>query len=380
LTSYSSTITVPHTRGGTKERSRVCLKGDRLSLKQRRNYGMGDGMIAYTMDSLDEFIERARQRLHAVGSQPAQSLSREANDTRGQDLAAAPEQTSLWDELAVHFGQGDVLTAIVTGWNRGGLLVRWGALQGFVPASQLKQVPVVADEAEREELFTRWVGEELRVKIIELDSARNRLVFSERATQWGPQDGKRLLEELAVGDVCHGRVSNVCDFGAFVDLGGLDGLIHISELSWGRVTNPADLLHIGQEVDVYVLTVDRESRHVGLSLKRLQPNPWAAVEQRYQVGDTVEATITNVVDFGLFAQIEEGLEGLVHISEISEERIRHPSDIASPGDRMLVSILKIDSDRHRLSLSIKRVNSQRPISTDSDLAGPHTEGPLALLY
>ncbi|MEN6478963.1 MAG: S1 RNA-binding domain-containing protein [Anaerolineales bacterium] len=340
-------------------------------------------MTVYSLDGLQRFIVRARELLAAQtalepGAERSVPLGGKAESARVYPLS--PELAQAWDELEHHYAQGDTLSVIVTGWNRGGLLVRWGEVQGFVPASQLKQVPLVDDESQREELLIRWVGEELDVKIIELDSARNRLVFSERATQWGPTDGIRLLEELNEGDVCRGRVSNVCDFGAFVDLGGLDGLIHISELSWGRVTTPGDLLHIGDEVQECVLSVDRSTRHVGLSLKRLQPNPWALAEQHYQVGDVVEATVTNVVDFGLFAQIEEGLEGLVHISEISDEHIRHPADVASAGDRVLVSILRIDSTRHRLSLSMKRANGQG--STDDSDASDDSDdgGPAMLLY
>jgi len=341
-------------------------------------------MAVYSLNSMSEFMERARRRLRSIEGRPKeQGLPWAASVTDGGEAARSyplsPELASAWGKLEQHFATGDTLQVIVTGWNRGGLLVHWGEVQGFVPASQLRQVPVMADEQEREEMLIRWVGEELDVKIIELDSARNRLVFSERATRWGPQDGLRLLSTLSEGDICSGHVSNVCDFGAFVDLGGLDGLIHISELSWGRVTNPADLLHIGQEVQVYVLSVDRDSRHVGLSLKRLQRNPWAVVEQRYKVGDIVEATVTNVVDFGLFAQIEEGLEGLVHISEIADERISHPGDVASPGDQVLVSVLKIDSARHRLSLSMKRVDGH---DRDDDVAPEQDQdnGPMALLY
>jgi small subunit ribosomal protein S1 len=344
-------------------------------------------MALYSLDGLRDFVVRARERFDLDAERALeQDLAWGYPQPREGSSAAyvyplSPELAQAWEELEGSFSQGATLHVMATGWNRGGLLVSWGQVQGFVPASQLRQVPVVENEDEREELLARWVGEELDVKIIELDSSRNRLVFSERATQWGPQDGVRLLEELGEGQVCQGCVSNVCDFGAFVDLGGLDGLIHISELSWGRVSNPAELLQIGQQVEVMVLSVDRESRHVGLSLKRLLPNPWAVVEDRYQVGDIVEATITNVVDFGLFAQIEEGLEGLVHISEISDERIRHPSDVASSGDRVLVAVLKIDSERHRLSLSIKRVAEQRPLSVDPGLPSrTQPEGPPALLY
>jgi len=273
-----------------------------------------------------------------------------------------------WDKAKEAFEQGRVLHAVVTGWNRGGLLVRWQELQGFVPASQLKEVPLVDDPEEREQKLSRWTGEELKLKVIELDRERNRLVFSERATLWGPKDGDHVLQELGAGDVRRGQVSNICDFGVFVDLGGVDGLIHLSELSWGRVAHPRDVLSIGDLVDVYVISVDKVQRRIALSLKRLKPDPWSVVEERYKVGEVVEATISNVVAFGAFAQLEEGLEGLIHISELCDAKVAHPSDVVKPGDKVSVRILRIDSSNHRLGLSMRLTAEQEP-SAPSDEPG-----------
>ena len=245
----------------------------------------------------------------------------------------------------------------MAGWNRGGLLVRWDRLQGFVPTSQLSDIPVFEDDELRDEKLASWVGEVLRLRVIELDRSRNRLVLSERATAWGPKDGERLMSVITPGETRVGYVSNICDFGAFVDLGGIDGLIHISELSWGRVTHPGELLSIGQRVEVSVLAVDKENGRVALSTKRLRPNPWATVDERYGVGQTTEAIVTNVVDFGAFAQLEEGLEGLIHISEMSEAQVEHPSDVVSSGDHVLVRILRIDSANHRLGLSMTQAHA-----------------------
>ena len=269
-------------------------------------------------------------------------------------LIPAPAVEAAWDEAERAFEAGLVLEGIVTGWNRGGLLVRWSGLQAFVPISQLKEVPVFESDEPRDEALARWVGEELDLRVIELDRARNRVVLSERATLWGPRDGTKLLEEVSPGQVRQGYVSNLCDFGAFVDLGGVDGLVHISELSWGRVNHPREVLRIGQKVQVHVLEVDRQSRRVALSLKRLSPNPWLTVDSRYWVGQVTRATITNVVDFGAFAQLEEGVEGLVHVSEMSGDLLTHPSALVSEGDRVLVRILRIDSGHHRLGLSMRR--------------------------
>jgi small subunit ribosomal protein S1 len=165
----------------------------------------------------------------------------------------------------------------------------------------------------------------------------------------------RLLAELCEGDIKRGRVTNLCSFGAFVDLGGIEGLIHVSEMSWGRVGHPSDVLRIGDEVEVYVINVNREEKKIGLSLKRLQPDPWATVEERYQVGQLVQGTITNVVSFGAFARIEEGVEGLIHISELAEGNFLHPRNVVKEGDVVTARILNIDSANHRLGLSLRRI-------------------------
>ena len=319
--------------------------------------------IEHSLDTLSSFLDKALERYwgdseeeqgvpswHVDRGEPGQSGDQVVSTI--QDSVSADEEA--WSEAEQAFEAGVVLAGIVTGWNRGGLLVRWNGLQAFVPISQLKKVPIFQSDESRDEALARWVGEELDLRVIEMDRARNRLVLSERATLWGPKDGTMLLQEISPGQVRKGYVSNLCDFGAFVDLGGVDGLVHISELSWGRVNHPREVLHIGGEVQVYVLEVDRESRRIALSLKRLTPNPWVTVEAKYYVGQVTRATITNVVDFGAFAQLEEGVEGLVHVSEMSGEKVSHPSALISEGDRVLVRILRIDSAHHRLGLSMRR--------------------------
>lgn len=318
-------------------------------------------MDGYNLNSLADFLQKALDRYRGNGNVPHSALPKRARSiaTLGEEKLSPSVPwrdtafEAAWKDLETLWQKGEVTTAIVTGWNRGGLLVRWNDLQGFVPASQLKEVPIFESEEARDELLSRWVGEELRLKVIELDPSRNRLVFSERATLWGPGDAERLLAELKPGDIREGYVSNLCEFGAFVDLGGVDGLIHISELSWGRVIHPAKHLQLGQKVRVLVLAVDREERHVSLSLKRLLPNPWAYVEEKYAPNQMVEATVTHVVDFGIFVQLEEGLEGLVHISEIADEHVANLHQFVSPGDRVQVRILHIDAPKHRLSLSMR---------------------------
>ena len=324
----------------------------------------------HSLESLSSFLEKAKKRYHFGLGQPHPPSRAQASggDGSGQnapmhfggtmpEMPLNPKLEAAWEDAMRIFREGQVVGGIVTGWNRGGLLIRWNELQGFVPISQLREVPILEDDQLRDETLARWVGEELALRVIELDKSRNRLVFSERATLWGPRDGERILQELAPGQVVRGHVSNLCEFGAFVDLGGIDGLVHISELSWGRVNHPRQVLRIGEEIEVYVLGVDKENRRIALSLKRLRPNPWLQVETKYHVGQVTRARITNIVDFGAFAQLEEGIEGLVHISELSDGPIGHPSEVVSLGDEVMVRILRIDSANHRLGLSMRQTGS-----------------------
>jgi small subunit ribosomal protein S1 len=209
----------------------------------------------------------------------------------------------------------------------------------------------------------------LPLKIIELDPDSDRFVLSERATQ--VEDGHReeLLNNLEPGDVCEGRVTNLCSFGAFVDLGGFEGLVHISELSWGRVAHPSDVLDTGQPVDVYVLNVEPERERVGLSIKRLRPNPWESVEDRYSVGQVVKGTVTHVVDFGAFVQVEEGLEGLVHVSEMSSGNPCDPHDVLREGDDVSVEVLNIDRTRRRMGLRLENLRAEESASDTSQTEG-----------
>jgi len=331
----------------------------------------------YSLESLSSFLEEGARRskpvadtapeMASLAGQQAGEQRRDSEISSGAEYAVlSPDTDAAWEQARQAFCDGQVVEGIVTGWNRGGLLVRWNDLQGFVPASQLKEVPILDDESSRDEQLARWVGEELSLKVIELDRSRNRLVFSERATMWGPKDAERLLAEITAGETRRGKVSNLCNFGAFVDLGGIDGLVHLSELSWGRITHPREVLSIGQEVEVYVMSVDRSNRRIALSLKRLQPDPWTVVNEKYHVGQLVSATITNVVDFGAFALIEDGLEGLVHVSELSETRVAHPSEVVRPGDEVQVRILRIDSANHRLGLSMRQAAGPQASNAESE--------------
>ena len=268
-----------------------------------------------------------------------------------------------WRKAEELYANEEIFEAQVAGHNKGGLIVRIGRVRGFVPSSQLVSVRRRrSEEAEGGEgddgELAKLVGKNLRFKIIELDRRRNRLILSERAAarEWRREQKEKLLNELKENEVRTGVVSSLCDFGAFVDLGGADGLVHLSELSWGRVSHPREVLKVGEEVQVYVLHIDRERRRIALSLKRLQPEPWSQIDQRYEIGQLVEGTITKITNFGAFARLEGEVEGLIHISELSEERITHPREVVQEGQTLELRVIRIDSARRRIGLSLRRVN------------------------
>jgi small subunit ribosomal protein S1 len=293
--------------------------------------------------------------------------------TEDSKSAYASEKDQLerdWQWIQESLANGEVIDGKVTGCNRGGLLVELGNLQGFVPVSHLADFPRYVDaEEKRAELVSR-IGEELLLRVIEANREKDRLILSERQSAPGGQSADDVWDRICKGDVCQGRVTNLCSFGAFVDLGGVEGLIHISEMSWGRVAHPRDVLRSGEEVEVYVLNMDRERQRIALSLKHLQPDPWTLVEERYKVGQLIEGTITNVVSFGAFARIEEGLEGLIHISELAEGNFLHPRNVVREGEKVTVRILGIDGARHRMRLSLRQAWTADEDASDSDRLRP----------
>ncbi len=247
----------------------------------------------------------------------------------------------------------ETMNLSVVGYNKGGLLVQWRGLQGFVPASQLIDFPQFHLESERLNALKGWQSEELTLKIIELNRDMNRLILSERATLVEADTREQLFERIEEDQIHTGTVTNLTNFGAFVDLGGIEGLIHISELSWSRVIHPSDILKPDQTVTVKVLNVDSENGRVALSLKRLKANPWLTVNQRYKPGQLVEGTISNVVSFGAFVIIEDELEGLIHISQLAEGTFLHPRNVVSKGQIVVARILKVDGSNKRLALTLR---------------------------
>ncbi len=264
-------------------------------------------------------------------------------------------QEKSWRRLQELHEANDVIEAEVTNYNKGGLLVNLDGVRGFVPASQVTEIRG-GDEASKQADMARLIGSSLPLKVIEINRHRNRLILSERQAVQERRDvmKERLIEELSEGEVRKGRVSSICDFGAFVDIGGADGLVHLSELSWSRVRHPSEVLRVGQEVDVYVLGINAQDKKIALSIKRTQAEPWSRVAAAYEVGQLVRGTVTQLANFGAFARIEDGIEGLIHVSELVDDRLTHPKQVVSEGDDLLLRIIRIDPQRRRMGLSLRR--------------------------
>jgi small subunit ribosomal protein S1 len=262
------------------------------------------------------------------------------------------EDESLdWKQALELYEQDQVVRLIVTGCNRGGLLVSGDRMQGFVPVSHLVEAPCLVEDVER--WLASYIDRTLDLKVIECDQERGRVVFSERAAQSSPGSRNMLLRNLTPGNCVSGTVTNITDFGVFVDLGGVEGLVHVSEISWGRVQHPSEVVSLGDQVVVHVISVEPKRARVALSLKRLHPNPWETAEERYYPGQIADAVITSIVPFGAFARLEEGLDGLIHVSEIGSSD--DPDSIASlhEGQQIKVRILHVEATKQRLGLSLK---------------------------
>ena len=370
--------------GQAEEHPMDRLLEEALSFRRLRSGEIVEGMIV-SVSPTEVLVDVGAKSEGVVPSQELERLGRpgleklqvgdkllvsvvKPEDSEGNivlSIRRAQEETD-WREAQEKFETGEWFESQVAGFNKGGLIVRLGKLRGFVPASQLAPEHQGSNEQQPEERWARLVGTKVRVKIIELNRKRKRLIFSERAAmrQWRDSQKDRLLDELREGQTLPGVVSSLSDFGAFVDLGGADGLIHLSELSWNRAARPQDVLKVGQEVEVYVLSVDRENKRIALSLKRLEPEPWSMVESKYYVGQLVEGMVTKLSNFGAFALVDGEIEGLIHISELSKDRINHPKEVVREGEQYVMRIIRIDSKRRRMGLSLKRVNDPQYADLD----------------
>uniref|UniRef100_A0A540VIR1 S1 RNA-binding domain-containing protein n=2 Tax=Litorilinea aerophila TaxID=1204385 RepID=A0A540VIR1_9CHLR len=307
-------------------------------------------------------LDRIRDMLDSleVGAEVPVYVLREDRDGNLLLSISRAQAEKDWERAEALMQSQEIFESPVAAYNRGGVIVKLGQVRGFVPASQLSAESQSQSDPEAEDAEERWaklVGERLMLKVIDIDRRRNRLILSERQAvrEWRRQQKDLLLETLKEGDVYEGVISSLADFGAFVDLGGADGLIHLSELSWNRVSHPSEVVSVGDKVKVQILSVDRERRRIGLSLRRLQPEPWDLVNENYEVGQIVRGRITKLVNFGAFARLEkDGIEGLIHISELADRRVNHPKEVVAEGEEYDLRIIRIDTDRRRMGLSLKQ--------------------------
>ncbi len=262
-----------------------------------------------------------------------------------------------WDTLAERHESGEIFDAQVTGHNRGGILVNVDGVNAFVPLSQVDSVR--RDDPDAGNALASLVGKSVRLKVIELNRKRNRVILSERAAMADirKEQKDRILDDLEEGTIRTGHVSSITDFGVFVDLGGADGLAHMTELTWERGKKAKDLYNVGDEVQAYILKVDRETKKISLSLKRAQPEKWDSTVNRFVIGQILIGRVTKLMAFGAFVRLDGPVEGLIHISELSNRRIQHPKDVVKEGDVVPVKLVRIEKDRHRLGLSLRQARN-----------------------
>lgn len=263
-----------------------------------------------------------------------------------------------WRDLQTGLDAGTIFRGRVAEVNRGGLVVEVEGVRGFLPLSQISSVRINGVPAEElERTLSELIGRDVPVKVLEVNRKRNRLILSERVAvqELRQQRRDQLLTELHEGDVKTGRVTRLTEFGAFVDLGGADGLVHLSELAWRPVSNPADVVQVGEEVKVVVLGIDHERRKISLSMRRTQEEPWTTAAERYPVGSLVTARITRLTTFGAFAQLDDGIEGLIHVSELSDRHVVHPRNVVHEGEEVTLRVLRVEPERRRLGLSLRQV-------------------------
>ncbi len=262
-----------------------------------------------------------------------------------------------WETLQRRFQTGEIFEAQVTGHNRGGLLVNVDGVNAFVPLSQVESVR--RDDPDAPAQLANLVGQPIKLKVIELNRKRNRVILSERAAmaEVRKEQKERVLDELQEGQIRTGRISSITDFGVFIDLGGADGLAHMTELTWERGKKARDLFQVGDEVQAYILKIDRENKKISLSIKRAQPERWDTTVDRFVIGQILIGRITKLMPFGAFVRLEGPVEGLIHISELSNRRIQHPKEIVKEGDVVPVKLVRIEKDRHRLGLSLRQARN-----------------------
>jgi len=324
--------------------------------------------------------------MYKMGDQVPVMILRSEDDEGNMIVSVSQaKQNEDWIRAEDMMATEEIYDGYVADANRGGLIVPFGNLRGFIPASHVVDLPRGLNEDERKNYLVAMMNQPISVKVIEVNRRRRRLVLSQREAQREMRDASKdaLLTDLKEGEVRRGVVSGLRDFGAFVNLGGADGLIHISELAWHRVKPPRELLNVGDEIDVYVLRLVQEGRRIGLSLKRLQPNPWSQVDELYHVGQVVEGIVSRVTQFGAFVSLDPGIEALLHASQISDPAPEDPTVLLRDGQTIKARIISIEPHRQRLGLSIRDVDNGipgleiQPSEIEADTVESETVEPVA---
>jgi small subunit ribosomal protein S1 len=308
---------------------------DQLSAEERAEFKLGAEVPVYVVNPEDE------------------------NGNVILSFRRAQEQIS-WETVEKMLEEDRVYDSKIVGFNKGGLIVMVGGLRGFVPSSQITAARRAQSSGDTpEQRWQKMVGQPITVRLIEVDRERRRLILSERtaSTESRQSIKERVIDELEVGKDYSGRVTSLSDFGAFINVNGADGLVHLSELSWDRVQHPREVLEVGQEVKVKVINIDREKKRIGLSIRALADDPWKSRVEKFSVGQLVEGAITRLTKFGAFARLEGDIEGLIHISEMADHRIDHPKEVLKEGEVRTLRIVRIEPDQHRIGLSLRKVDS-----------------------
>ncbi|HEX9386208.1 MAG TPA: S1 RNA-binding domain-containing protein [Anaerolineales bacterium] len=309
---------------------------------------------------LEQLTAEEREALKVGQEVPVFVLNPEdANGNVVLSLKRAQEQIS-WDNVEKLVSSDEVVDSKVMGFNKGGLIVGVEGLRGFVPSSQISAMRRSQSSGDTpEQRWQKMIGQPITVRVIEVDRERRRLILSERAASTESRQSikERVIEELEEGKVYTGRVTSLANFGAFININGADGLVHLSELSWEHIDHPREVLEVGQEVKVKVINVDKDKKRIGLSVRALQEDPWRSRVEKYSVGQLVEGVITRLTKFGAFARLEGDIEGLIHISEISDHRIEHPKEVLKEGEVKSLRVIRIDPEQHRIGLSLRKVDS-----------------------
>ncbi|MGF1505929.1 MAG: 30S ribosomal protein S1 [Anaerolineae bacterium] len=310
---------------------------DRLPPRALQNLNVGDRMPVYILNPMDE----------------------DGNLIVSINLGL---QQNDWERVYDLLETGDMVDATVTGFNKGGALVKFGRLEGFVPDTHIAEIPQGLEGEARKQAMERLIGSTLSLKVIEVNQKRRRLIFSQREAQreWRSKQKERLLDELTEGEIVEGKVTGVRDFGVFVNVGGADGLIHVSELAWHRVPHPGDVVDIGDTVNVYILDLDQEKKRIALSLKRTRPDPWEPVEETYRVEQIVEGKVSNVVEFGAFVVLPDGIEGLLHVTEMVDGSLTEPFSHVKRGDTLVMKVVRIEKERKRIGFTQKELGLTHP--------------------